>query len=77
MGQRVVRIDGRLDSHTIPILLAAIGNPPVGPGITLEISGLASMDLAGKACLIDLRRSGVQISGPSLYIHALLQEAHE
>lgn len=70
-----VRVEGRLDSETVHELeafLAAIDSPEC---VTLNLSGLASIDHDGRFALVRLQAAGHRIVGASLYIHQLLEEA--
>lgn len=73
-SQTRVRLDGRLDSETLPALHALVRE--LGPGpLTLDLAGLASVDAAGLGALIALRGAGHELLGGSLYIDRLLKEA--
>ncbi|MCG3122508.1 MAG: hypothetical protein GIKADHBN_00900 [Phycisphaerales bacterium] len=71
----IIRLDGRLDSHSLPQLQSLIG--PLGPAhaLTLDLSGLLSLDPTSRAYLVQLRTAGAKLAGGSLYIAQMLQEA--
>ncbi len=71
----IVRVEGRLDSEAVRELDAFVEGEDSPGGITLDLSGLASVDQGGRAALLRLRASGHRIVGASLYIHRLLEES--
>jgi ABC-type transporter Mla MlaB component len=72
---RTVRLDGRLDAQAVPHLREAIATPGGDPAhVRIDLEGLASLDSAGRAALIELREAGHRLVGASLYIRHLLEE---
>jgi anti-anti-sigma regulatory factor len=71
----VVRLEGRLDSETVPELRAFLREAGEG-SLTLELSGLASIDHDGLAALVSLRNAGYALQGGTLYVNRLLKEAN-
>jgi anti-anti-sigma regulatory factor len=71
----LVRVDGRLDAHGAEQLAEMLRGLPSSGSVTLNLAGLESVDSAGRTALIDLRRAGHQLTGGSMYIRQLLEEA--
>ncbi len=67
----VIRVEGRLDGQSVPELHAMAS---AGAG-AVDLTGLVSVDRAGAEALARLRRAGWRITGASLYVESLLEEA--
>lgn len=70
-----IRVEGRLDSETVFELHAFLAAMDSRERVTLDLSGLASVDHDGRSALLRLQAAGHRIVGASLYIHQLLEEA--
>lgn len=70
----VIRADGRLCEEAAEECRALLRALPRELAITLDLSGLESVDRAGLALLVELRSAGSRLRGGSLYINRLLQE---
>lgn len=71
----IVCVEGRLDSETVHELQTYLAATDSSEGVTLDLSGLASVDPKGLSTLVSLQAAGHRIVGASLYIHQLLEEA--
>jgi hypothetical protein len=65
-GQRVLRIDGWLESPDLPELGRAIGES--ADALALDLSGRRDADETALALLRRLRASGAQLVGSSAYM---------
>lgn len=73
-GDALIRLDGRLDAESTTQLQSLVADLDSMPGLTLDLSGLLSLDPHARAYLIQLRAAGVKLSGGSLYVTHMLQE---
>lgn len=69
-----IRIEGRLDADAVPELHDLVASCPAPRTVSVDLSGLVSMDQAGRSLLIALRESGCRLYGGSLYVNHLLKE---
>jgi anti-anti-sigma regulatory factor len=67
---KTIRAEGRLDSATVPDLLAECDG--TGPPLRLDLSGLRSVDASGVEALRSLASKGAELSGASAYIRQRL-----
>lgn len=74
-GELVIRIEGRLDARSVAEL-RRLAEPLANDAssVTVDLSGLVSLDAAGQSCLVGLRAAGCRLLGGSLYVNRLLQE---
>jgi anti-anti-sigma regulatory factor len=75
-GERetVIHVDGRLDGDSLGDLLGLVRSRGSADAVTLDLSGLVSVDPAGQAALVALRAMGCRLLGGSLYVNRLLEE---
>jgi anti-anti-sigma regulatory factor len=74
-AQVVIRVEGLVTAETIAAFHGMLGSERPAPSITLDLSGVTSVDAAGREFLVDLRRDGCRLMGASLYVKKLLEEA--
>lgn len=72
--QAVIRVEGRLDADTLSAFQTALAALARGRSITLDLRGLASLDVHGREALLAARRAGHRLAAGSLYIQQLLDE---
>ena len=70
----VIRVDGRLDARALKDLQGLLGTSGATDAVSVELSGLTSVDPEGLAFLVGLRAAGCRLLGGSLYISRLLEE---
>lgn len=74
-GCRTLRLDGRLNEHTLDALAsaaeAAFGK---GGGVVLDLAGVRFASAAGAAALLELQARGAVLLGCSPFIGELLKE---
>lgn len=70
-----IRVEGRLTAEGVEQLHILLAPDPQRDPPSLDITGLISVDAAGREFLVALRRSGGRLVGGSLYINKLLEEA--
>jgi anti-anti-sigma regulatory factor len=70
----VIRVDGQLDGRAVPDLerLAATTGPE---SLSIDLSGLTSLDAAARRALVALSQRGCLLRGASLYIARVLADA--
>lgn len=68
-----VRVDGWLAGDGVPELLRVVDASPVP--VSLELRDLRGADATGVAALRALGDRGIELRGPSPYIHLMLTEA--
>lgn len=73
--ETLIRIDGRLDAENLDELRGLLASAPGPAGLTLDLSGVTSIDREGRDLLVRLRRDGCRFQGGSLYVNVLLGEA--
>lgn len=73
-GTTLVRMDGRLDAHTVDQVRRSLDAISNQARTVLDVAGLTSMDALGRDLLRDLRSRGCTIAGGSLYIKTMLEE---
>lgn len=73
----VIQVEGRLDSETVPELERLVTGVNCSAQITLDLSGLTSLDQEGRGALLRLRSAGRRVLGASLYVGRLLEEAQQ
>ena len=71
-----IRVEGELTAQTLPQFrgLLAGPSPSIPNTVTIDLSGLMTIDHEGRGFLIGLREAGYQLVGGSLYIKQLLEE---
>lgn len=69
----IIHIDGRLDAETL-CELRRLADPISPASLSIDLTGLTSVDPKGRAYLIERRSAGARLSGGSLYITRLLEE---
>jgi hypothetical protein len=75
-GRIVMRVEGWLSATSLDLLEAACHEARArGESALLELSGLRSLGRAEAERLARLERSGVELSGASVFVAALLSEA--
>lgn len=72
--RHTIRIEGRLDSASIDEFKGLMNRRTPEGTVTIDLSGVRSIDAAARAVLIGLSRAGHQVIGASLYIKELLKE---
>lgn len=70
-----IRVEGRLNAQGVEHLHRLLAADSRSDRPSLDITGLTSVDAAGRECLVALRKSGIRLIGGSLYINQLLEEA--
>lgn len=73
----VIQVEGRLDSETVQELERLVTGLNRSAQITLDLSGLTSLDQEGRGALLRLRNEGRRVLGASLYVDRLLEEAQQ
>jgi anti-anti-sigma regulatory factor len=68
-----LQIEGRLDAEGVRALRDVVGTAPTT--LTIDLSGLTSIDHHGTAMLAALSDRGCRLQGGSLYVNRLLKEA--
>lgn len=68
----VLRIEGSLDASTIATLDALLSGRDTPRA--LDLTGLRSVDAAGRDLLLRLRAAGAQLRGASVFVRHLLGE---
>ena len=69
----VFTLDGRLTAETVDDVRGTLTQ--LQPSlVTLNLSGVTFVDVAGRELLLGLRASGCRLEGASLFIHRLLEE---
>lgn len=70
----VIRIDGVLDATSLKDLRDLIG-PDMDPArVSLDLSGLTSLDAQCAVFIAGLQAGGCQVRGASMYINRQIQE---
>ena len=72
--QLTIRVEGRLDADGGAELRVAAAAALSPAQLTLDLSGLMSVDEAGCELLTALRRDGCRLRGASLYINEITEE---
>jgi anti-anti-sigma regulatory factor len=75
-GEFLVRMDGELTAETLHQFLGVLESAQPRPHITIDLSGLRSLDAEGRGLLLGLREAGCRLVGGSMYVNHLLEEAH-
>jgi ABC-type transporter Mla MlaB component len=70
---RALRLEGRLTRDELDVLRETLRASPDACS-ALDLSGLAFVDDAGVAALVDLSRRGCELRGGSPFVRQLLEE---
>jgi len=70
----IIRFDGRLTAEQVPEARRIVHESGGSALVTLDLSGLAFVDGAGRELLLALRSTGCALTGGSLYVRKLLEE---
>ena len=70
---QALRLEGRLTREEVSVLRETLHASP-DPCPALDLSGLAFVDEAGVAALVDLGRRGCELRGGSAFVRQLLEE---
>lgn len=72
--ETLIRVDGRLDAAGVAEFQRLLAADQPDPTLSIDLTGLTSIDAEGRRFLFDLRHDGCRIVGGSLYIKRLLEE---
>ncbi len=72
--QLVFRLEGQLTCETVKQCAGVLASDFKALAVTVDLSGLTSLDQDGRGFLIGLRERGCRLLGASLYIKRVLEE---
>lgn len=70
----VIRIEGRLERLALAELRRALRKSRASPHLTLDISGITSLDDEAVRALARFQGAGLRLRGGSMYLNRRLQE---
>jgi anti-anti-sigma regulatory factor len=72
--ETVIRVEGALNADSLREFAGLLVTNPPPSTVTIDLSGVTSVDRAWRGHLIGLREDGCRLVGCSLYVHRLLEE---